>query len=155
MATAAPVPVDVLAPCATAHMVTGRSWARVRCRVVSPGANAALTLEAEDRLASAGVTVLPDFVTSAGGVLVSHFWPLDPPPAAADALIDGRFRRLVEALLQRAERARVPPAAFARDCAREHGLRLAAGGPAVRRHERLLRALGRSPIRQLLSPARS
>jgi len=138
------IPVDVLAPCATAHMIAGRASGRVRCRVLSPGANAALTFEAEEGLAAAGVTVLPDFVTSAGGVLVSHFWPLDPPPAAADALIDGCFRRLVEGLLRSAEAAGTPPAAFARVCAREHGEQLAAAGAAARRRAGTNACSGRS-----------
>ena len=51
-------------------------------------------------------------------------------------MLEGRFRQLVRALLAAA--------------AREHAVRLAAAGAAACRHERLLAALGRSPLRQLL-----
>jgi len=50
--------VDVLAPCATTRMIDVAGARRTRCRVVSPGANAAVTPAAETILGAAGVTVI-------------------------------------------------------------------------------------------------
>src|SRR5439155_7017134 len=100
---------DVVAPCATSTMVDTQSVRALRCRVIAPGANAAVTPAAERALAAAGVTVLPDFVANAGGVLVSHFWPLPLSAGAVAALLERRFRAIVEALLARATAERTPP----------------------------------------------
>src|SRR5262249_32355436 len=59
--------VDVLAPCATVGMIDAALARRARCRVVSSGANGALTADAEAVLGARGVSVVPDFVADAGG----------------------------------------------------------------------------------------
>src|SRR5439155_24162455 len=107
--------VDVIAPCGTSGMIAGN--APLRCRVVASGANAAVTPEAERTLAAAGVTVVPDFVANAGGVLGSHFWPLRLSDAAVDALLERRFRAIVAGLLARAGTERVPVPELARTLA--------------------------------------
>jgi len=147
------LPVDVLAPCATARMLDAASCQRARCRVVAAGANAAVTLEAEARLAAAGITVLPDFVANAGGILVSHFWPLPLPAAAVDHLLERRFRTIVEGLLTRAALAGVTPPELARRFARRNLERLARDHRSAVRHERLIARLGRGPLRELLPGA--
>jgi len=146
------LPVDVLAPCATARMLDAPSSQRLRCRVVAPGANAAVTLDAEARLGVAGVTVLPDFVANAGGILVSHFWPLPLPAAAVDTLLERRFRTIVETLLARAALAAATPAELARRFARRNLERLARNHRTAVRHERLIACLGRGRQRDLVPP---
>jgi len=141
---------DVLSPCATTRMIDAGSAGRVRCRVVSPGANAAVTADAETILAVAGVTVIPDFVANAGGILTSHFWPLRLPSAAVDLLLERRFRALVGTLLARAAAHGVSPAELARLAARRNRVWLAnAHGPALR-HERLIALLARGRVQRAL-----
>ncbi|HZP41399.1 MAG TPA: hypothetical protein VFD84_07790, partial [Candidatus Binatia bacterium] len=126
---------------------------RPRCRVVTCGANAALAPAVEEALAAAGIVVIPDFLASAGGILVSHFWPLDPPPQAAVRLIERRFRGIVAALFTAAARAGDPPAARARMLATANLERLERAGAGGLRHERVLSRLGAARVRRLL-PAR-
>ncbi len=146
------VPADVLAPCATTAMLDATSWRRARCRVVAPGANAAVTPEAETGLQAAGVIVVPDFVANAGGILASHFWPLELPPAATRAL-ERRFRAIVDALLARAATEGTPPADVARRLARQSLERLVTDPRPAVRHERLIARLARSRVRRVVPDA--
>src|SRR5581483_6911867 len=145
--------VDVLAPCATRHMLDAANAASVRCRIVAPGANAALSAPAEAALGAAGVTVLPDFVANAGGILVSHFWPMRMTSAAVERLLERHYRRIVTALLARAIADGTAIPALARRLARQNLARLASDGRAAARHERLIAELGRPRVRRLLPRA--
>jgi glutamate dehydrogenase (NAD(P)+) len=144
---------DVLAPCATSGMLDAAAARRVRCRIVSPGANAAVTADGEAACEAAGITVLPDFVANAGGILVAHFWPLPLTPATVDVLLERRFRAVVDELLARAAAARTPPAALARALARANVVRLAVDPGRAMGHERLIARLARSRFRRALPPA--
>jgi glutamate dehydrogenase/leucine dehydrogenase len=144
---------DVLAPCATVGMIDADAARTVRCRVVAPGANAAVTAGAESILGAAGVTVLPDFVTNAGGVLVSHFWPIPLDDATIEALLEVHFRGVVTDLLRRAAAMRATPADLARQLARRSLTRLSRHHREAMRHERLLARLGRSRLRRALPRA--
>ena len=146
-------PADVLAPCATTRMLDDRSWRRARCRVLASGANAAVTPDAEAGLQAAGVTIVPDFVANAGGILVSHFWPLQLPEAAVHVLLEGRFRAIVDALLARAARECTAPADLARTLARQSLARLADDHRAAVRHERLVARFARSRLRRVAPDA--
>jgi glutamate dehydrogenase (NAD(P)+) len=67
--------VDILVPAALEHQITSGNVDGVNDRVtiVLEGANAPLSAEAEARLAERGVTVIPDLVANAGGVICSYF----------------------------------------------------------------------------------
>ncbi|GAA1147058.1 Glu/Leu/Phe/Val dehydrogenase dimerization domain-containing protein [Ornithinicoccus hortensis] len=64
---------DVFAPCAIARVLTVDNVGKVRARVVAGAANDTLdSPEAGAALRAAGVTVVPDFVANAGGVIQVH-----------------------------------------------------------------------------------
>ena len=67
------LPCDVLAPCALEQVITERNADRVRARIVVEGANAPTTPAADEILQANGVTVIPDVLANAGGVVVSYF----------------------------------------------------------------------------------
>jgi glutamate dehydrogenase (NAD(P)+) len=67
------LPCDVLAPCALEQVITERNADRVRARFVVEGANAPTTPAADEILQANGVTVVPDILANAGGVVVSYF----------------------------------------------------------------------------------
>jgi glutamate dehydrogenase (NAD(P)+) len=64
---------DVLAPCALEQIVTEKNADRVKASVVCEGANGPVTPAADAILESRGITVLPDVLANAGGVVVSYF----------------------------------------------------------------------------------
>lgn len=65
--------VDVLVPAAVEGVLDGDTARRVRARWVVEGANGPTTAEGDRVLAKNGVTVVPDVLANAGGVVVSYF----------------------------------------------------------------------------------
>ena len=72
------VDCDVLIPAALEGQITEDRAGRLRARLILEGANGPTLAQADDILASRGVTVLPDVICNAGGVTVSYFeWVQD------------------------------------------------------------------------------
>jgi len=67
------VDCDLLAPCALEQVITRDNAAQVKARIICEGANGPVTPEADEILEDRGVTVLPDVLANAGGVVVSYF----------------------------------------------------------------------------------
>ena len=65
--------VDLLVPAAVEGVLHAGNADRVRARVVVEGANGPTTQDADAVLAARGVTVVPDILANAGGVVVSYF----------------------------------------------------------------------------------
>ncbi len=96
------LPVDVLVLAAMEGQITAANAAAVRAPLVIEGANGPVTAEADPILAEDGITVVPDIVANAGGVIVSYFeWVQDRQAFWWDA--DEVDRRL-ETIIRRAFR---------------------------------------------------
>jgi glutamate dehydrogenase (NAD(P)+) len=65
--------VDVLVPAAVEGVLDEAAAGRVRARYVVEGANGPTTTAGDRVLATNGVTVVPDVLANAGGVVVSYF----------------------------------------------------------------------------------
>jgi len=69
---------DVLAPCATENQITSENADRIKCKILSEGANGPTTPKADKILHDKGIFVVPDILANAGGVTVSYFeWVQD------------------------------------------------------------------------------
>jgi glutamate dehydrogenase (NAD(P)+) len=67
------LPCDVLLPAAVAGQIRAENADRVKAAVIVEGANGPTTPEADAILRERGVTVIPDILANAGGVVVSYF----------------------------------------------------------------------------------
>lgn len=95
------VDCDLLLPAALSNQITAANAGRIRASVVLEGANGPTTEQAEDILADRGVTVLPDVISNAGGVIVSYFewvqnassfaWTEDAVNARLDRILGDAF----------------------------------------------------------------
>ena len=65
--------VDVLAPCALENQITSENADRIKAKVIVEGANGPTTPEADEILNKKGITIIPDILANAGGVVVSYF----------------------------------------------------------------------------------
>lgn len=63
---------DVLIPASISGVIDKGNAKSVRARLVVEGANAPVTVEAEDELVSRGIIVVPDILANSGGVIASH-----------------------------------------------------------------------------------
>jgi glutamate dehydrogenase (NAD(P)+) len=66
-------PCDILIPAAVGSQIRGDNAERIKASVVAEGANGPTTPEADAILHDRGVTVIPDILCNAGGVVVSYF----------------------------------------------------------------------------------
>jgi glutamate dehydrogenase (NAD(P)+) len=120
---------DVLVPAAMADAINVENYDRVLAPLVVEAANLPTASEADARLLSRGVSVVPDFVANAA--TNSWAWWLalgqvGPEPADAFARIDEAISGVVGEVLDRAAQARVGPREAARQIARDRLDRLAA-----------------------------
>ncbi len=98
------VPCDVLVPAALENQITADNASQVKARIVVEGANAPTTLEADRILEERGITVLPDILANAGGVVVSYlewvqgmsylFWDEEQVNRELDKLMVSAYRRV-------------------------------------------------------------
>jgi glutamate dehydrogenase (NAD(P)+) len=66
-------PCDVLIPAAVGSQIHQGNADRIRAAIVAEGANGPTTPEADRMLRERGITVIPDILANAGGVVVSYF----------------------------------------------------------------------------------
>jgi glutamate dehydrogenase (NAD(P)+) len=72
------LPCDVLVPAAMENQITADNAPFIRAKMIVEGANGPVTSEADVVLTERGITVVPDILANAGGVLVSYFeWVQD------------------------------------------------------------------------------
>ena len=67
------LPCDILVPSALENQITASNANRLRAKMIVEGANGPTTPEADAILYGNGVTVVPDILANAGGVVVSYF----------------------------------------------------------------------------------
>ena len=67
------VDADVLVPAATQDVVDAALATELRFRVIVEGANLPTTPDAQRLLAGRGITVVPDFIANAGGVIAAAY----------------------------------------------------------------------------------
>ncbi len=72
------LPCDVLVPAAVEGQIRADNAGRLQCKVLAEGANGPTTPDADVILRERGITVIPDVLCNAGGVIVSYFeWVQD------------------------------------------------------------------------------
>ncbi|MHB8631256.1 MAG: Glu/Leu/Phe/Val family dehydrogenase [Candidatus Limnocylindria bacterium] len=101
--------VDVLIPAALEAQITADNASSIRARIIVEGANGPVTAEADRLLAGRGVTIVPDILANAGGVVVSYFewvqsraqfyWELDE----VERRLEIYMRRAMESVLAKAK----------------------------------------------------
>ncbi|MGH3242547.1 MAG: hypothetical protein ACRDNL_19380 [Spirillospora sp.] len=102
------VPADVLVPAALQDVIDADVAANVQAGIVVEGANLPTGPAAQRVLAARGITVVPDFVANAGGVVAAGF-AMDarysafrPDPDAVFAAVSAKMRENTEKVLAEA-----------------------------------------------------
>jgi glutamate dehydrogenase (NAD(P)+) len=119
------VDCDILVPAALQDVIDGETAQRIKAGLVVEGANLPTTSQAQEVLARRGITVVPDFVANAGGVVAAAF-AMDarysgfrPGTPAIFRTISDRLRANAVAVLEEAARCGTTPHAAGRGLAEE------------------------------------
>ncbi|MFG1997665.1 Glu/Leu/Phe/Val dehydrogenase [Spirillospora sp. NPDC048911] len=104
------VPAEIVIPAALQDVIDEETAARLETRIVVEGANLPTTPGARRVLADRGITVVPDFVANAGGVVAAGF-AMDarysafrPEPEAVFATVAAKLRENTSTVLAEAAR---------------------------------------------------
>ncbi len=65
--------VDVLVPAALNSVITEKNWENVKAKTIVEIANGPISLPESEKLFKKGITIIPDVLANAGGVVVSYF----------------------------------------------------------------------------------
>jgi len=97
---------DVLIPAALENQITEENVNQIQASIVAEAANGPITLMADQALEARGVTVLPDILTNAGGVVVSYlewvqglsyvFWDEERVNREMEALMVHAYHRVIQ-----------------------------------------------------------
>jgi glutamate dehydrogenase/leucine dehydrogenase len=103
------LPVDLLIPGARTHSITAEVARTVRASLVVPAANVPLTPEADVILHQRNITVVPDFVANAGGVLLAIVGAMGGGEKEAFEFTEQRIVANTERALAEAQRRGLSP----------------------------------------------
>ncbi|TSB31558.1 Glu/Leu/Phe/Val dehydrogenase [Streptomyces sp. NBC_01525] len=119
------VDCDVLVPAALQDVIDAEKAHRIKAKLVVEGANLPTSPQAQEILAQRGVTVLPDFVANAGGVVAAAF-AMDarysgfrPETPTIFETISSRLRTNAVTVLEEAKRRNTTPHTAGRSLAEE------------------------------------
>ncbi len=65
--------VDVLVPAALNSVITEKNWENVKAKTIVEIANGPISLPESEKMFEKGITIIPDVLANAGGVVVSYF----------------------------------------------------------------------------------
>ena len=112
-------PCDVFAPCALGGILHDLTLARLRCRIVSGGANNVLARAVHgERLHELGILYAPDIAVTSGALIRGALFHLEGRCEPVEA-IGARVGAALTAILERARDEEAPPARVALDEAEE------------------------------------
>lgn len=107
------LPVDALIPAALPDVINAGNADQVKAKIIVEGANIAITAEAETKLATRGVLVIPDIVANAGGVISSYAEYRGYSAEKMFKLVKRKITKSVTAILAEAKKTGQSPRAVA------------------------------------------
>jgi glutamate dehydrogenase/leucine dehydrogenase len=110
---------EIWIPAARPDVFTRHNAGEVRASLILPGANIAVTEEADGIFLGRGITHLPDFIVNAGGVICGAAEYAGATAAQAFTLIDEKIRTNTDDVMDRAASMGVSPARTAKAMAHE------------------------------------
>jgi len=99
------LPVDILIPAAAGGVITSKNAGKIKAKYIVEAANAPITEEAEQILQDHNITIVPDILANAGGVIASYVeWrkarsgsltPREETYSVIDSVLTDAFRDVI------------------------------------------------------------
>ncbi len=96
-------------PAARPDVIHEKNADRIKAQFVIPGANIAVTPEAEEILHKKGIICLPDFIVNAGGVICAAMEYRGSSESAVFQVIEEKKRYNTDEILKNADRESILP----------------------------------------------
>ncbi|MDH3376981.1 MAG: Glu/Leu/Phe/Val dehydrogenase [Gammaproteobacteria bacterium] len=113
------VECDIWIPAARPDVVNMENVGRLDTKLIAEGANIPITHEAEQALAQRGVTVIPDFIANAGGVICAAVEYHNGTKTAAFAAVEEKISRNTTEMFELAASRDINPRMAANDLAQQ------------------------------------
>jgi glutamate dehydrogenase (NAD(P)+) len=97
------LPVDIIVPGARPDVINPGNVDRIKAKFVAEAANLPAKYEVEKVLMKKGVTVLPDFVANAGGVISSYCETMGWNSSTMFKVVEDKIKNNTKAMLERAK----------------------------------------------------
>jgi glutamate dehydrogenase (NAD(P)+) len=97
------LPVDILIPGARPNVITSENVGNVKAKIISEAANLPIPYETEKVLMKKGITIIPDFVANAGGVISSWCETMGWDPDAMFSIVRSKISANTRVMLERAK----------------------------------------------------
>jgi len=94
--------VDILVTAAVPNLIKLHEIEKVKARLIVEGSNIPMTQEVEENLADKGVTVIPDFVANAGGVISSYVEYIEGSEKDMFKTVEEKLTKNTKTVLERA-----------------------------------------------------
>ncbi len=101
--------VDIFSPCARAWSITLQNVDHIQAKIIAPGANCAVTTDAEIVLLKRGILSIPHFVASCGGALGSTMEFLGCTEVQISDFIQSEVKRKITNVIYKAEKEKILP----------------------------------------------
>jgi len=113
------LPVDILFPCARHNSIHRENAKKITARIICPGANNPVALDAQRVLYDNGILNLPSFITNCGGVLGGTMEFASVNKKKIKEFIDIHIGSRIASLLDEATRKSIPPSIIAETMAEQ------------------------------------
>ncbi len=117
------LPVDVLITAAVPDLILMSDAEDIKARLIVEGSNIPAKKEVEDELFKKGITVVPDFVASAGGVISSYVEYKGGEEKEMWEMIESKVKRNTQIMLQSAKEKGISPRDAALEIAKDRVLK--------------------------------
>jgi glutamate dehydrogenase (NAD(P)+) len=116
------LPVDMLITAAVPDLIMMSDIDKIKTKLIVEGSNIPAKAEVEEALFKKGVTVIPDFVASAGGVISSYVEYRGGDESEMWKLIESKVKRNTQIMLQSAKEDNIKPRDAALEIAKKRVL---------------------------------
>ncbi|MFH1256338.1 MAG: Glu/Leu/Phe/Val dehydrogenase [Candidatus Diapherotrites archaeon] len=114
--------VDLLITAAMPNLITEQNYSGIKASIVVEGSNIPATREIEEKMAKAGILVVPDFVANAGGVISSYVEFKGGTAKTMFKLVEEKISKNTELVLKQSEKTGKSPRETAFEIAKKRVL---------------------------------
>jgi glutamate dehydrogenase (NAD(P)+) len=101
--------VDILIPAAVTDVINDGNKDKIKARIIVEGSNIAMREDIEDELWKKGITIVPDFVANAGGVISSYAEYEGMNPDQMFALVEEKIVGATRSVLEESRKKKMNP----------------------------------------------